>query len=164
MKPAKNPWPFAIILVFVLFISGTITLVVMACSQKVDLVSADYYEQEIKFQGHIDQLDRTHRLREDGSVSYDAGKRQIRIVLPRDAGATGHIQLYRPSASGLDRELKLETASNGIQSVDAAALKPGLWKVRVSWTAQSQEYFIEQSIKIAAPPSKVSADVTHVTM
>jgi hypothetical protein len=154
MKPTKNPWPFAIILVFVLFISGTISLVVMACSQKVDLVSADYYEQEIKFQRHIDQLERTHRLGSDSSVTYDSAARRLRIVLPRDTGsrAVGHIQLYRPSAAGLDRELKLETDSYGVQLLDAATLKPGLWKVRVSWSAQGQEYFLDQSIQIAAPP------------
>jgi len=178
MKPAKNLWPWAIILVFIIFISGTISLVVMACSQKADLVSSDYYEQEIKFQRHLDQLDQTHRLAKDASVTYDSGSRLIRIALPvtqqslnrnlnhpavpgapvsfmgdsrtgvSSAPITGHIQLYRPSAAGLDRQLKLETDLEGVQFLDAASLQRGLWKVRVSWTAENTEYFLDQSIKV----------------
>ena len=42
MKLKSNPWPFAIILTFIIFLAGTIGLVVMACTRKVDLVSSNY--------------------------------------------------------------------------------------------------------------------------
>ncbi len=140
-------------LVFALFISGTISLVVMACSQRVDLVSADYYEQEIKFQNHIDQVDRTQRLSRDAAVTYDAATRRIRVALPAASGAgamAGHIQLYRPSAAGLDRRVDLQPDAQGVQFLDAANLQRGLWKVRVSWTVESREYFLDQSIMIGS--------------
>jgi nitrogen fixation protein FixH len=152
MKQPRNLWPLGIILTFVLFISGTISLVVMACSQKQDLVSADYYEQEIKFQSHIDQLDRTRHLGRDGSVAYDPATRRIRIALPIAVGArasAGRIQLYRPSAAGLDRLVKLETDAQGVQFLDAASLQRGLWKVRVSWNVKDQDYFLDQTITVA---------------
>ena len=41
MKTPRNLWPTGIIVTFVLFFAGTIGLVVMACSQRADLVSAD---------------------------------------------------------------------------------------------------------------------------
>ena len=44
----------------------------MACSQKVDLVSPDYYEQELKFQGQIDRVERTRRAASQAAVAYDA--------------------------------------------------------------------------------------------
>src|SRR4051794_7473798 len=71
MKPTRNLWPHAIILVFALFISGTVSLVIFACSQKLDLVSADYYEQELKFQRRIDQVDHVGRLSGKASVAYE---------------------------------------------------------------------------------------------
>ena len=55
-----------------LFIAGTAGLIVMACSQKTDLVSADYYEKELKFQGQIDRVERTRRAASQASVAYDA--------------------------------------------------------------------------------------------
>ena len=61
MKTTRNLWPTAIIVFCSLFVAGTAGLVVMACSQKEDLVSADYYEKELKFQGQIDGAERTRR-------------------------------------------------------------------------------------------------------
>jgi hypothetical protein len=147
-------WPYGVILAFVLFISGTIGLVVMACSQKMDLVSSDYYEQEIKFQNHLDQLNRAQDLSANASVVYDTATQSILICLPTahvHAGVIGNIVLYRPSAAGLDRQLKLELDQEGVQRLATAALVPGLWKVRVSWLSGAKEYLIEQSIVIERP-------------
>ena len=156
MKQPRNLWPYAIILTFVLFISGTVSLVVMACSQKVDLVSANYYEDEIKFQGQLDRLNRTRELGTQATVIYDAAQHEIAVTLPpQEVGKKigGHIQLYRPSAAGLDREIDLHLDARGVQTVDATGLSPGLWKVRVAWTVDKQDYFIEKRIVIGAKNS-----------
>jgi len=154
MKPSRNLWPLGLILVFFFFISGTVGLVVMACSQKADLVTADYYEQEIKFQGRMDRLSRTRGL--GASVAYEAAGRRIRICLPNEHAGhelTGRIELYRPSAAGLDRRLSLEPDTHGIQSLDASGLRSGLWKVRVSWKVGGEEYLMDETVVVS---SKVS--------
>jgi nitrogen fixation protein FixH len=60
----------------------------------------------------------------------------------------GRIQLYRPSATGLDRVVKLQLDNKGSQTLDASSLLPGLWKVRVQWTAQNQDFFADKSIVV----------------
>jgi len=156
MKQPRNPWPYGIILTFVLFISGTVSLVVMACSQKVDLVSANYYEEEIKFQGQVDRLNRTRELGTQATVTYDGARHEITLTLPpQEIGRaiSGHIQLYRPSAAGSDREIDLHPDQRGVQTVDSTGLSPGLWKVRVAWTVDKQDYFLERKIVIGAKNS-----------
>ncbi len=151
--PARNLWPIAIVIVLVGFFCGTIGLVVMACSQRVDLVSADYYERELKFQGQIERIGRTSQLASPGSVIYDAVKKRITIALPSEQGGTniaGEVALYRPSAAGLDRRFDLQPDAQGLQRLDAADLRPGLWRVRVSWTAGRQDYYLEQSVVIGS--------------
>jgi hypothetical protein len=143
-----NLWPFGIILTFIVFISGTVGLVVMACMHNTELVNANYYDQEIKYQAHIDSQARAEQA--GATVSYDKTARHIVITLPAKQSVTGQIQLYRPSASGLDKEFKLEPASNGIQTLDAAGLQPGLWKIRVSWNSDGHDYFLDQKIIVAA--------------
>jgi nitrogen fixation protein FixH len=152
MKATRNPWPLAIIAAFVIFISGTIGLIVMASSQKTDLVSANYYEQEIKYQGRIDSLARAKQLGGRVAVAFDAEHRRIILSFPAEqarSGLTGTIQLYRPSAPGLDRQITLEPDSLGMQCIDAAALPRGLWKVRASWTAEGREFFIDRPLVIS---------------
>src|SRR5947207_839195 len=58
-KPRRNPWPIAIIAYFAVFISFIVTFIVWASHQRVDLVRADYYEAEIKFQQQIDRVERS---------------------------------------------------------------------------------------------------------
>lgn len=159
MKLPQNPWPWAIVLTFVLFISGTIGLVVMACSQKVDLVSANYYEQELKFQGQLERMKRTSELGSQAAVTYVAAKESITISLPPDHArqdVRGQIQLYRPAEAGLDRQMEFQPDGHGIQSLDTRGLKPGLWKIRVSWTVGKQDYFIDQKIVIGSRPGSAT--------
>src|ERR1051326_4806174 len=140
MKPTRNFWPMGLILTFAIFISGTVGLVVMACSQKTDLVSADYYEREIRFQSHIDSLGRGKQVKAE--IRYAGERHCIRISIPQGRNGerlTGKVQLYRPSAAGWDGERELEVDPEGVQSIDTAGLRPGLWKVRVGWTAGGQE-------------------------
>jgi hypothetical protein len=152
MNAPRNFWPTGIIVILSVFFCGTIGLLVLACSQKTDLVSADYYEQEIKFQHHMDSLTRAQSL--GASVVYDSAARRIRISLPGEQAGravAGYIQLYRPSASALDRRVSLEPDSRGVQLLDAAALSPGLWKVRVSWKLERQDYFVDQMVVVPRP-------------
>ncbi|HWC58295.1 MAG TPA: FixH family protein [Verrucomicrobiae bacterium] len=151
MKTTRNFWPLGIIVTFVVFISGTIGLVVMACMHSTELVNSNYYDQEIKYQARIDSEARTQQT--GANVSYDHTARHIVISLPTLQSAkdvTGQIQLYRPSAAGLDRAFKFEPAANGIQTLDAAGLQPGLWKIRVLWNVEGHDYFMDQKIIIAA--------------
>ena len=156
MNPTRNLWPLGVILTLVVFFAGTIGLVVMACSQRVDLVSPDYYERELKFQGRIDQVERTHRAASQASVAFDAAGKCITVSLPAgQAGReiSGRIELYRPSAAGMDRAFKLAPDAKGVHRLDAAGLAPGLWKVRVSWTFEQQDYFLDEKVVIGSKRS-----------
>ncbi len=156
MNTSRNLWPHAIIAVCALFVASTVGLIVMACSQKMDLVSNDYYEQELKYQGQIDRAERTRREAREASVAYDAADEQITVSLPSEQArrqVSGSIELYRPSAAGLDRAVELKPDANGIQRLDAAGLAPGLWKVRVSWIAEKQSYYLERAVVLRPEPS-----------
>jgi hypothetical protein len=156
MQTNRNLWPIGIVVVCALFVAGTVGLIVMACSQKVDLVSKDYYEQELKFQGQIDRVERTRRVASQASVAYDPARQCITVSLPPGqarGGVWGSIELYRPSAAGMDRALKLEPDASGVQRLDASGLAPGLWKVRVSWTVEKENYYLEQKVVVGSKPS-----------
>lgn len=156
MNSPRNFWPIGITLTLILFTAGTASLVVMAATNRVDLVSPDYYDQEIRFQEHIDRVKRTHEQGADARIGYDAARAVIAVALPaQQVGhlATGRIQLYRPAAEGLDRETEFRPDATGAQMVDAASLSSGPWKVRLSWTCERQDYFTEMKVVIPATDS-----------
>ena len=146
-----NLWPVSIIAFFTVAIIWCSTFIVFCSRHPADLISANYYEEEVRYQGHINRVQQTQERAPLASIVYDAAVRRIRISLPVDASQSkvvGKIELYRPSAANLDRQMNLEVDAGGIQAIDAASLLPGLWKVRVTWTADSREYFIDQKIVV----------------
>lgn len=148
MKAKFNPWPLGIVTAFVIFIAGMATAVVIACTHKDSLVTRDYYEQELKFQGRIDS---TMRARNAGASVNQADGGKVIIQLPVAQLAqnlAGKIELYRPSAQELDHAIALQPDGNGIQTLDISKLATGAWIVRVKWNAGGEEYFLEQKIKI----------------
>lgn len=152
----RSLWPYAIVGWFVVFGSAMAAWIVVAVRQNLDLVRADYYEHEIRYQQQIDRQARTQPLGSTVQVAYDAAQQHIRIALPAThaAQARGRINFYRPSNAKLDREVKLTVNAAGQQTLDAKPLQPGLWKVRVQWTAGSEEFYFDQTVVIApAPPA-----------
>lgn len=149
MKAKFNPWPFGIVTAFVIFIAGMATAVVIACTHGDSLVTRDYYEQELKFQGQIDSATRARNA--GASVTQDAAGGKLVIQLPAAQLAqklSGNIEMYRPSAQELDHVVALQPDGDGIQTVDVSKLAAGAWVVRLKWNAGGQDYFLEQKIKI----------------
>lgn len=156
-KPAFNPWPYALIAFFTVFVSCVVSFGVWAVRQRVDLVGADYYEREVRFQQQIDSEARTKALGTPVGIAYDATAHRIGVSLPAGAaslGAVGKIQLYRPSDSTLDREVALAPDVTGRQSFDASELREGLWKVRVSWTTAGSAYTAEETVLVPGGPKR----------
>ncbi len=146
-----NPWPVSIITFFAIALLGCGSFIAFCNRHPADLVAADYYEQEVRYQRQMDQLQNAQAQGAGASVAFDAAHTCIRISFPANDPSeprSGSIQLYRPSAIGLDREYKLATDAQGVQVIDASDLAPGLWKARVSWKVGSQSFLIDQKIVV----------------
>lgn len=150
---SRNPWPIAIIAFFALFISAAASYIVFAVRQDMDLVRPDYYEEELRYQKQLDRLHRTAPLEASVTVAYHEAGQQIEIRLPQLHAVpttTGSIHLYRPSDAELDRHLPLALDPAGLQRLDARQLRAGLWKVRIQWTAEGQEFFVDRPLLIGS--------------
>lgn len=155
--PPSRPtlWPLGIVAAFAVFILGTASLIVFSAFHRAELVTADYYEQELRHQEHIDRLERTHPLRDQVHVTYSPETRQMLIALPpqhADLHPTGSIHLYRPSAAREDRRFDLDLDPLGRQTLDARHLPQGLWRVRIRWTAEGTDYAIDERIVVRHSP------------
>jgi hypothetical protein len=136
---------------FVVFVAGTAGLVVMSTRNNVELVSPNYYEQELRFQDQINRRGRAQTLQGQVRVSYDAAQRVLTLALPpahAAVHAAGDIVLYRPSAAGLDRRVALDLDVQGRQTLDARSLSDGLWWVRVTWRVGNEDFAFDEKVII----------------
>ena len=134
---------------FALFVPATAGLIVLALANRHELTRPDYYEEELRHQRQMDSAARTRALGEAVSVSFEPVQHRLTVTLPSlhaQHGAKGQVRLYRPSAAGLDREQPLALDPAGVQVLDVPDLRPGLWKVRVAWTVDGQDYQLEQNL------------------
>ncbi len=147
---SQNPWPVALVVFFILFASYIVGFVIFACRQKMDLVRADYYDQEIRFQQQIDRVQRSAPVLADAGIDYDRAGDLVTVSLPavKQNDISGTVSFYRPSDAGLDSNVPLGLDPAGRQSVSVRSLRAGLWKVRVQWKSAEQEYFFEKPIVI----------------
>jgi hypothetical protein len=122
--------------------------------QKMDLVRDDYYDQEIRFQQQIDRVQRTQSISTQINIASDPANQSISIGLPLEQAArspSGTVLLYRPSDASLDRQFALQIGADGVQRLDVHAFSPGLWKVRVQWTINGQDYSFDKNIVLKRP-------------
>ncbi|WP_460615399.1 FixH family protein [Hymenobacter seoulensis] len=150
--PSKRTfWPYAIVLTFVLFASYIGYMVQQAMRTSVDLVSADYYQQELAYQQRMDTEARTAALPAPVQLTYDAATDRLRVQLPEDLvnqPVTGQVHFFRPSDQKRDFTLPLQLTGGG-QEFNTSRLQPGYWRVRLDFTAGGQAYFVERNITLA---------------
>jgi nitrogen fixation protein FixH len=145
----KSLWPYAIAGYFAIAICAIVVFVSWAVRQRMDLVRPDYYDHEIRFQTHIDAANRARAFGKEVGAAYDLSKQTLTVTVPAEhvaLGFSGKAHFYRPSDARLDRQIDLIPEPNGQQVINAADLAPGLWKVRLHWTAHGGSFAFEQSI------------------
>ncbi len=149
MQTTFNPWPYGIMLFFVLLVGCLAGVVGIAATHRESMVSENYYEQELKFQERIDSAARAQKC--GARIQLEAGSGKLVVAVPAAQVArkcAGVIEFYRPSSPALDCAFPLAPGADGSQTVDVSKLAAGLWQVRVKWSVGGQDFFLEQKIKI----------------
>ncbi len=142
-------WGHKIIIVFVAFAAGILTLVTKSMRTRIDMVTPDYYSEELKYQQVIDGKENAGRLSAPVSISQeDTG---VRISFPRELRSqpvTGKLTFYRPSDSGKDILIPLQPDVQGQQFINRGLFIRGQYKVKVAWTMNNLPYYQEQLVNI----------------
>ncbi|MCE1190132.1 MAG: FixH family protein [Ignavibacteria bacterium] len=145
----KWNWGKSIALMIALFMVIWGGLLIFAFNQKVELVTPNYYEQELKYQQEIDRQKNTMHLQTEPSFSYE--NKALHISFPiKEVGnsISGSVIFYRPSDSGKDRTYKIAIDTSGLQHIPTTGLLPGLWKVKVNWQDGKQQFSSLYSMQV----------------
>ncbi|MDA0193818.1 MAG: FixH family protein [Bacteroidetes bacterium] len=144
-------WGHKIILAFIFFGVFIITLVAVCVNEDFDLVSEDYYQQEIDFESRIEDVRNSNNLEKQPSMVFNANKRRFEIVFPEDIRGTvadGDIVFYRPSNSNFDFKQPLRLDGLGRQLIDLEGKEKGLWEVELSWFDGQKSFYIKTNLFI----------------
>lgn len=145
----KINWGTGIVLAFIGFISFIMFFVIKMNSDRRanhDLVTEDYYRQELAYQKEIDaQNNATNDI-----VNLELKKQAngLQIVFPKNLNPNkiqGTVSLYRPSNKQLDFDLPISLSNNHLLIPDKRLLD-GRWDIKVNWVYNGKEYLHKENI------------------
>jgi hypothetical protein len=142
-------WGVKITVLYVGFVILIMSMVYMAMQQKVELVSTDYYEQELKFQDKINKTNRANSLKE--SLSWEVQQGRLVLKFPEQFNRqkiNGSIYFFRPSDAAMDKIIPVTTDTSVVLNIPTNQLKKGVYKMQISWEVNKEEYYNEGIIKI----------------
>jgi nitrogen fixation protein FixH len=137
----KWNWGTGIVLAYTVFIVLIVTAVGKALNQSVDLVTPDYYAQELDYQNKYDKMANAGTLKEP--VTVEQAGTDVVLTFPKDITGplTGTVLFYRPSNSAEDVSMPISIGQDGKMVVPTAKLKKGNYSVLVDWKAGATKYF-----------------------
>ncbi|GAB3799606.1 hypothetical protein GCM10028819_23310 [Spirosoma humi] len=145
-------WGKAIPLFFILFAGFIGTMVFRMSRQRVDLVRDDYYQDELSYQQHIDQVSNARNTGPDQSnssvtMTYQSHQQQVVFALP-DSLRKGQILFYRPADRRQDFQVPMLAGPATRQVISTKKLSKGHWRVQFSWSDGRRDYYKEEQLFI----------------
>lgn len=141
-------WGHKILIVYLLFVVGILYLVIRANNQKSDLVTKDYYGQELKYQQTIDESGHTAAL--SAPLQYEVKGQELLIHFPKDftgKKCSGDVLLYCPSDENKDIKKDFSVQDSAVMVALSANTK-GLYEIHITWESDGLKYYFEKKIII----------------
>jgi hypothetical protein len=126
-----------------------IILVGMSVNQDFDLVSKDYYQEEMNYQSRIDKISNAQNLETPLQFELKNENEILELHFPENMkNISGTVQLYRPTNAKKDVKVKIQTDTHNSQVISTKNLEKGLWRVKIDWQHNLTEYYNEEIIVI----------------
>lgn len=144
----KFSWGWKITILYAGFVVLILTLVYKSSHQHFDLVSKDYYKDEIAYQNVLDAGKNQSGL--SSPVSIHADDKVIVFEFPAEFNAmsfTGNIMFYSVTNAALDKKFDIQVEKNTV-SIQRSKLENTSYKVKINWQVDKKAYYQESEINL----------------
>jgi hypothetical protein len=124
-------------------------MVIQSMNTHYDLVSNDYYKEELQYQQVIDGTSRANQL--SSRITVTQSGNQLIIQLPNEmqhTTVTGSLLFYSADNSKKDKTMALQTNEHAMQIIDSRAFIPGNYTLKIRWQSNGEQYFTEVPVAI----------------
>jgi hypothetical protein len=149
--PSSKSWPVGIAIIYISFVLLLVAFVIFSSFQQVDLVTDDYYDEELKYQQQINRINRAQDLSKPVIWRHDNSNNVLTLSFPSELEShkvKGNILFFRPSDAKQDKLTALNLTSENIQTISTENLSSGFWKLKIFWKVDQTEYYKEGSLVI----------------
>ncbi len=146
----KISWGTGVVIAFVLFISFILFFIIKASTQQkynYDLVSEEYYKDELNFQKNINEMQNVKDL--GIQITIETKKEGLQITFPEDfttENMDGNVSFYRPSNQSLDFDIPFDLSKRTSLLIPDNKLVDGRWDIKINWTKNNKGYLYKKEI------------------
>ncbi|TDO26435.1 FixH family protein [Sediminibacterium goheungense] len=140
-------WGNKLMLVFIGFAALMATLVYKAVNTKYELVSKEYYQDELRYQ---DKIDGRKNAASIGELTVTYTKENLAIQFPKEMlgmEVKGEAWFYCKTAADKDIRLPLAPDREGIQIIERNKLPAEKYLLKISWEAADKKYYLEKELE-----------------
>lgn len=145
----KLSWGKRIAILYLGFVALIVILVTGSMRQSFDLVSKDYYAQEIAYQKTIDAGRNQAALSAPVTVIADA--QNILISFPpefENRVLNADLHFYSPVSASLDKKFSL-SAEHSMLKVARADVPRANYKLKINWESEGKNYYQETEVNLS---------------
>ncbi|WP_027003242.1 FixH family protein [Hugenholtzia roseola] len=147
-------WGHGIAIFYGLFMAGILSLVYLSAQENIDLVTKDYYQEEIRYQQRINQMQNAQKNpievvleKQTLTLTFPQKATEEQAAVAQNSGRSGKITFFRPSDAKYDFEVAL--AEKGAQQIiSTAKMEKGLWRAKIYWQQAGEAFYQEQTLTI----------------
>lgn len=140
-------WGKRILFLYLGFVALIVVLVTMSMRQKTDLVSKDYYAQELAYQDKLDKMNRTQKLAEPVKWDIQQDKLQLQFPSGMQFPVSGTVTLFCASDAGKDRNISFNTQEQTC-NIALSGIASGRYTLQVDWQAGGETYYQEGVVQL----------------
>ena len=148
----KFNWGHGIAIFLVIFVVTTISVVVKISTDEAydnELVSEDYYGDELKYQEEINKAKNASEL--SSSVIYRVSKEGVTLTFPSDfdySKVTGIVKMRRPSKKILDFQVLVKLDSTYKMLIPSEKAIQGKWNMVIDWNVGDKEFMYKAKVRL----------------
>ncbi|MBT8196207.1 MAG: hypothetical protein HKO56_03215 [Bacteroidia bacterium] len=140
-------WGNKIAIVYSAFVILILAMVYKSSQMKIDLVTEDYYAEELKYQDKIDALKNTNALETPLIIKNEEGI--VSIQFPEEmnrADISGTVHFYKPNNKSLDKHIPIRADHFNKQIFNTIDYGKGAYELKIDWQLNGVNYYQEEDI------------------
>lgn len=145
----KANWGNGIAMLYTGFVLGILGLVALTTTQRVDLVSEDYYALELDFQNKINKTHRAQAL--TTPLAWEMTDNSLEIKYPVEfqrQDLAGKVRFYCPSDNSKDQDFAIMPNAQNQQTIPLSKVRGGRYLLQFDWKNGETTYWNEGAVVV----------------
>jgi len=144
----KFTWGTGLFITIIIFVSFFISFILFSLTQDINLVSKDYFPEEIAYGTKLAKIRNADALKE--KITIEQKENQLIIFYPKtfeNQELSGIVKFYFVTNSKFDIDIEIKIAENK-QIINLHKYKKGRYYIQIDWRVNETEYFQEFKIRL----------------